>query len=73
MILKNLLVKVFRFYYDGFRGSTLRKKLLLLIIIKLCIMFLILKIFFFKDFLNTHFSNDTDKGNYVIEKLTGKN
>lgn len=34
-------------------------------------MFLILKIFFFKDFLGTRFSNDTDKGNYVIEKLTG--
>lgn len=73
MILKSTLNIIFRFYYDGFRKSSLAKKLLIIVCIKLFILFFILKIFFFKDFLNSRFENDQQKGNYVIEKLTGKN
>ena len=33
-------------------------------------MFLVLKLFFFPDFLKTHFKTDADRSNYVIEQLT---
>lgn len=49
---------------------TVGKKLWAIIIIKLFIMFAILKLFFFKDFLSVKFNNEQDKADYVIEQLT---
>ncbi|MBU1011404.1 MAG: DUF4492 domain-containing protein [Bacteroidetes bacterium] len=69
IILTNLN-KVFRFYYDGFRGMTYGKKLWIIILIKLFVLFFILKLFFFKDFLDSKFDTDQEKSNYVIEQLT---
>ncbi len=65
-----LIKKIFYFYYEGFKGMTVGKKLWLIILIKLFIMFAILKIFFFPNFLKTNFKNDKDRSNYVIEQLT---
>jgi hypothetical protein len=63
--------KVFRFYYDGFRTmSSWGKKVWIIIIIKLFIMFAILKIFFFPDILKKNFENDTQRSEYVLEQLT---
>jgi len=67
---RNILRKVFQFYYEGFKNMTLGKRLWAIIIIKLFIMFAILKLFFFKDFLNEKFDNEEDKADYVIEQLT---
>jgi hypothetical protein len=36
-------------------------------------MFVILKIFFFPNFLKTNFKNDADRSSYVLEKLTNIN
>jgi len=66
----SVLKKIFRFYYDGFRGMTTGKTLWAIILIKLFIMFAILKVFFFPDFLKSRFSSDQERGNYVIEQLT---
>jgi len=64
--------RIFRFYYDGFRTmSWWGKRVWIIILIKLFIMFLILKIFFFPDFLKVNFSNDRERGDYVLEQLTG--
>jgi hypothetical protein len=64
---------VFRFYYDGFRTmSWWGRRAWLIIIVKLIIMFLILKLFFFPDFLKTNFNSDEERSDYVIEQLTGK-
>jgi hypothetical protein len=52
---------------------TVGKRLWLIILIKLFIMFAILKIFFFKDFLSEKFDNEEEKGDYVIEQLTKGN
>jgi hypothetical protein len=52
---------------------TVGKKLWLIILIKLFIMFAVLKIFFFPNFLKSKFDNDKDRGNYVIEQLTDIN
>lgn len=48
----------------------LGKQLWIIILIKLFIMFAILKIFFFPNFLKTKFDNDQERGDYVIEQLT---
>ena len=66
----NLLISIFRFYYQGFKNMTVGKKLWTIIIIKLIIIFLVLKLFFFPDFLKTNFKTDQDRGNHVIEQLT---
>lgn len=49
------------------------KKLWMIIIIKLVIMFAILKVFFFPDFLNSKYNTDEEKSNHVIEQLINKN
>ena len=69
-----ILKKVFLFYVDGFRNmSDSGIKLWLIIIVKLLIMFLVLKLFFFKDFLNSKCKTDHEKSNYVMEQLTNLN
>ena len=65
-----VLYKVFRFYYEGFRDMTVGKSLWLIIFIKLFIMFVILKAFFFKDFLKSNFETDRERSEYVIEQLS---
>jgi hypothetical protein len=49
---------------------TVGKKLWAIIIIKLIILFLVLKLFFFPDFLKTNFNTDEERSNHVIEQLT---
>jgi hypothetical protein len=61
---------IYHFYLDGFRNMTIGKNLWIIILIKLFIMFAILKLFFFQDFLGSKFNNDQDKSDYVIEQLT---
>jgi hypothetical protein len=68
----SILTKIFRFYYDGFRGMTVGRKLWIIILVKLFILFAILKVFFFPDILKTRFSNDRERGDYVIEQLSKK-
>ena len=46
--------RVFDLYYDGFRNMTLGKTLWAIILIKLFIIFVVLKIFFFPNFLKQH-------------------
>jgi len=68
--IKNILTKVFDFYADGFKNmSVSNRKLWVIIIIKLVIMFAILKIFFFPDFLDSKYHTDKEKSDYVIEQL----
>jgi hypothetical protein len=49
---------------------TIGKRLWLIILIKLFVMFAILKIFFFPNVLKKNFKTDEERGNYVIEQLT---
>ncbi len=68
--MKRVLRNIFQFYYEGFRNMTVGKSLWLIIIIKLLIFFVVLKIFFFPNFLKTNFKTDEERSNYVIEHLT---
>ncbi|MGB3212719.1 MAG: DUF4492 domain-containing protein [Desulforhopalus sp.] len=65
------MLKIYRFYLDGFRGMTVGKTLWKIILIKLFIMFAVLKLFFFPDFLQTSFSTDQQRADHVINQLTG--
>ena len=67
MAKENFLSKVFHLYYDGFRSMTLGKTLWVIILIKLFIIFVVLKLFFFPDFLKQH--ADGDEPSYVANEL----
>jgi len=49
---------------------TVGKKLWIIILIKLFIMFAILKLFFFPDLLKERFDNDKERSDYVLEQLS---
>ena len=51
---QGFLYKVFDLYYDGFRHMKLGKTLWAIILIKLFVIFAILKVFFFPDFIKEH-------------------
>jgi hypothetical protein len=64
------LYRLFRFYYDGFRNlSGWGRRVWIILIIKVFIMFAILKIFFFHDFLKTKYDNDRQRSEYVLDQL----
>ena len=65
-----LVRKVFLFYRDGFRAMVLGRTLWKIIIIKLVVMFGILKFFFFPDYLQTNFSTDRDRADHVLEMIS---
>jgi hypothetical protein len=67
-MLKNIL----NLYVDGFKNMKVGRRLWLIILVKLLIMFGILKVFFFNETLNTKFTSDEQKSNFVIENLTDK-
>ena len=48
---KPILVRIYQFYLEGFREMKLGKTLWLIILVKLFIMFFILKLFFFPNFV----------------------
>lgn len=50
----NLLHRVADLYIDGFRNMTIGRTLWLVILVKLFIIFAILKLFFFPDFISSH-------------------
>lgn len=68
--MKQIISNIFQFYYQGFRIMTVGKKLWAIIIIKLVVMFLVLKLFFFPNYLKTNFKTDEERSNHVIEQLT---
>lgn len=52
---------------------TVGKRLWAIILIKLFIMFAILRIFFFQDFLGSRFDSDKERSDYVIKEITNRN
>lgn len=56
-------------YADGFRQMTVGKRLWALILIKLAIIFLVLKAFFFPDILERDYADDTSRAQAVRTTL----
>ena len=59
--------RVFDLYYDGFKNMKLGRTLWAIILIKLFIIFAVLKLFFFPNFLKQHAGDD--KPGYVATEL----
>ena len=68
---QGLLSRIFHLYYDGFRTMTLGKTLWAVILIKLAIIFLVLKLFFFPDFINTN-SKNGDKAGFISKEILNR-
>ncbi len=66
--MKNTLLTIWNFYLEGFRSMTLGRTLWLIILIKLFIMFFILKMFFFPNFLGS-LPEGTNRSDYVGKEL----
>ena len=54
MTKNNILYKIYHLYYDGFRSMTLGRTLWAIILIKLFVIFVVLTLFFFPNFLKQH-------------------
>ena len=65
---ESFLYRVFDLYYDGFRSMRLGKTLWAIILIKLFVIFIVLKLFFFPNFLKQH--AEGDEAGYVATELT---
>ncbi len=61
---------IYSFYREGFKGMVVGKKLWAIILIKLFIIFFVLKLFFFPNYLNTNFQTSEEKSNHVLEQIT---
>ena len=62
--------RVFDLYYEGFRSMHLGKTLWAIILIKLFIIFAILKVFFFPNFLKQNAQGD--ESGYVANELVDR-
>jgi hypothetical protein len=63
----SFLYRVYDLYVDGFRHMRLGKTLWAIILIKLFIIFVVLKLFFFPDFLKQNAKGD--EASYVATEL----
>ena len=63
-------VRIVRFYVEGFRSMTLGRTLWAVILLKLFIMFAVLRLFFFPDLLAG--KSDAERADHVLEELTDK-
>ena len=67
-----MIKRIIRFYVEGFKSMTVGKTLWALIILKLFIMFAILKLFSFPDLLSSNYDNDDDRAQHVRNELIKK-
>ncbi|MDE6100630.1 MAG: DUF4492 domain-containing protein [Paramuribaculum sp.] len=64
-----LVGRIIRFYVEGFREMTLGRCLWALILIKLALLFLVFRIFFFPDRLQRDYSSDEQRAKAVRREL----
>lgn len=67
-----IIQNIFSFYCDGFKRMKVGKKLWMIIGIKFFLFFVVLKLLYFPNLLNTHFTNDKDRADFVMENLIKK-
>ena len=65
-----IVSNIIRFYVDGFRRMTLGKTLWAIILIKLFVLFAIVKVFLLPNHLNSRFDTSAQKSDYVADNLT---
>ena len=65
-----MITRVIRFYVDGFKEMTVGKTLWAIILIKLFIIFFVLKLFLFPDYLSSRSDSEQGKAQIVRDELT---
>ena len=68
MTKNSFLYKVYDLYADGFRHMTLGRTLWTIIVIKLVVIFAILRIFFFPDFIHQH-AEEGEEAEFVATQV----
>ena len=64
-----IFTALYRFYRDGFRAMRLGKTLWAVVIVKLVILFGVIKLLFFSDTLQNRFDTDEARQEYVGRQL----
>lgn len=65
---QNLCKRIMQFYRDGFRAMTIGRVLWVVVLIKLFIIFVVVKMLFFPKFLS-RFDTEEAKQNFVSKEL----
>ncbi len=65
------LYKAFRLYYDGFRNMTLGRTLWAIILVKLFVIFAVLKLFFFPNFISEH-AEEGEEDEFVASEMINR-
>ncbi len=68
--MKESAARVVSFYINGFQRMCLGRTLWAIILIKLLIIFGVLKLFFFPNYLQNNFSSDVERAEHVSSHLT---
>lgn len=69
---QSLLRRIYVLYADGFRNMTVGKKLWAILLIKVAVIFLVFRLFFFPDILKENYDNDADRAAAVSSSLTSR-
>lgn len=67
--MRGLPSRVFRFYLDGFKSMTVGRTLWVVILVKLAVIFLVLKLFLFPDVLERDYDTDDERADAVRSAL----
>ena len=67
---RNIFVRIWRFYYEGFRSMTVGRTLWAIILLKLVIFFVVMKMLFFPNILQRDYATDEERAEPVRHELT---
>ena len=67
----SFLYKAFDLYYEGFRSMTLGKTLWTVIIIKLIVIFVVIKLFFFPNYISTN-AEEGHEADFVSQEVMSR-
>ena len=62
--------RLYHFYRDGFRSMVVGRTLWKVILIKLILIFAVIKLFFFSNTLSSAYRTDSERAGHVLDSLT---
>lgn len=68
LTIMNAIKQIWNLYYDGFRSMTLGRTLWAVILVKLFIIFVVLKLFFFPNYIKEH-ADEGQEAEFVSTEL----
>ena len=68
--MRGLLKYILQFYWDGFRSMTLGRSLWKIVFIKLFIIFVVIRVFFCPDYLESRYNTDRERADHVFAAIS---